>query len=83
MTAQASATCGLCSCTAHEVDQLVQLGQMGFICLSCLEQVANAALPLMALATQKREAPQPPENNIVYLRPRTCACAKSDPNQAH
>ena len=37
--------CGLCGAGAAEVDRLVQLGQMGHICLCCLEQVAAEVLP--------------------------------------
>jgi hypothetical protein len=37
--------CGLCGASAREVDRLVQLGQMGHICLCCLEQVAVEVLP--------------------------------------
>lgn len=40
-------SCGVCSCTANEVDKLIQLGEMGRICLSCLEEAALTALPLI------------------------------------
>lgn len=40
--------CGLCLCGAHEVDQLVKLGDMGHICCCCLEMVSDTMLPLAA-----------------------------------
>jgi hypothetical protein len=45
MTENTPPQCGLCGATACEVDGLVQLGQMGHLCLCCLEQLAIEKLP--------------------------------------
>lgn len=58
--------CGLCDASAHEADQLVQLGKMGYICLCCLEQVASAVLPMPVLA-----AGAPPARRVDQLTPAT------------
>lgn len=59
-------SCGVCSCLANEVDRLVQLGDMGHICLSCLEEAALTALPFIMFGgvapTLQGRAPQ---NNVV------------------
>lgn len=60
--------CGLCDVSAHETDQLVQLGKMGYICLCCLEQVASAALPMPAFAPGA-----PPARRVDRLTPATDA----------
>lgn len=59
-------SCGVCSCTANEVDRLVQLGAMGKICLSCLEQAALSALPLVMFGNMPAMAEQGlPADNVV------------------
>lgn len=75
--------CGLCGAGAAEVDRLVQLGQMGHICLCCLEQVAAEVLPHpgvgapRAHATLAGAAPDEEERNqnslprnVIRLWPR-------------
>ena len=77
-------SCGLCGARECEVDELVQLGQMGHVCLSCLELVANEKLPgtvmlptgfnhpqEMALRPVAMEIGELPESGkIIPLRPR-------------
>lgn len=60
--------CGLCDVSAHETDQLVKLGNMGYICLCCLEQVACAVLPMPVLAPGS-----PPARFVAHLTPATDA----------
>ncbi|WP_126223392.1 hypothetical protein [Burkholderia ambifaria] len=76
--------CGLCGASAGEVDRLVQLGQMGHICLCCLEQVAAEVLPqpgdgaphahgVLAggiAPTEEERSPDSLPGNVIRLWPR-------------
>ena len=52
-------SCGLCG--AQDCFELVELGTMGYLCLTCLADVASKALPLRLPRAQAalRYAPPP------------------------